>query len=148
MARDLLPLADIATPNRFELSSLTSRRIEGPRDAVAAARLLGVSETVVTSVPCPGGAIGSVVVTSDGAWLCASPKLENVPSGTGDLLAAIYLAARLSGLAPDAALSRTSSCVHDIIEDSVAAQADELTLVASQDLLRSPRRLVPALPVG
>jgi len=147
MARDLLPLADIAAPNRFELSSLTSRQIKGPRDAVAAARLLGVRETVVTSVPCPAGETGNVVVTCDGAWLCASPRLENVPSGTGDLLAAVYLAARLGGLAPDAALSRTSSCIHDIIEDSVAARADELTLVASQDLLVSPRRLVAALPL-
>ena len=146
MARDLLPLADIATPNRFELSSLTSQRIECPADAVRAARRLGVREVVATSVPCGDGRIGSVAVTAGEAWMTSTRRLANVPSGTGDLLSALYLGARLGGEAVAGALQRASSSVHAIIEASVGA--DELRLVGAQAELESskPMLAVEALP--
>ncbi len=140
MARDLLPLADIATPNRFELSSLTSQRIDSPADAVRAARMLGVREVLATSVPCGQGRIGSIVVTARDAWMASADRLANVPSGTGDLLSAIYLGARVSGAAPPNALQRAASSVHAIIEAS--SGADELALIAHQhDLVAPVRRL-------
>ncbi len=52
MARTLVPIADIVTPNRYELQSLTSRTVRTPEDAVAAARLLGRKAVLATSIPC------------------------------------------------------------------------------------------------
>ena len=47
MARELLPLADIVTPNVFELSSLTSVAIRNADDALVAAKRLGRPVVVV-----------------------------------------------------------------------------------------------------
>jgi pyridoxine kinase len=136
MARDLLPLADIVTPNRFELSSLTSKRIADAGDAVAAARTLGVAEVVVTSVQFPAGQIGTVVVTRDGAWVTSSARLDAVPHGSGDLFAALYLAARVRGEGVAGALERASSAVDFILRASVGA--DELRLIEHQHGLLEP----------
>lgn len=142
MARELVPLADIVTPNRFELSSLTSKRIENAADAVAAARALGKAETVVTSVPFEGGRIGTVAVSRDGAWGAAAPRIERVPNGSGDLLSALYLGARLRGRDPAGALSSASSAVDAVLRAS--AGADELRLVAAQAELAAPGRILTA----
>jgi len=142
MARELVPLADIVTPNRFELSSLTSRKIESAVDAVAAARALGKAETVVTSVPFEGGRIGTVAATRDGAWTVTAPRIERVPNGSGDLLAALYLAARLQGRDAAAALTAACSAVDGVLRAS--ADADELRLVAAQAELAAPARVLTA----
>jgi pyridoxine kinase len=142
IARELVPLADIVTPNRFELSSLTSKKIADAAHAVAAARVLGKAETVVTSVPFDGGRIGTVAVVRDGAWTAAAPRIERVPSGSGDLLAALYLAARLAGRDVAAALSASCSAVDGVLRAS--AGADELRLVAAQGELASPSGILAA----
>ena len=148
MARDLLPLADIATPNRFELSSLTSRKIEGAEDAVAAARTLGKSEVVATSVPFGGDRVGTVVVTASGAWATAAARLDAVPSGSGDLLAALYLAARLRARPPDEALARASSSVDCILRASAAAHSDEMALIERQVDLAEPGRWLDVISLS
>ena len=140
MARELVPLADIVTPNRFELSSLTSKRIESADDAVAAARTLGKAETVVTSVPFAGGRIGSVAVTREGAWAAAAARIDQVPNGSGDLFAALYLAARLSGRDAAGALGTAASAVDGVLRAS--AGADELRLVAAPAELVAPSRVL------
>lgn len=137
IARDLLPLADIAAPNRFELSGLTSQRIDGPADAARAARLLGVREVVVTSVP-DGSQIANIVVTPDAAWCCSVAREEHVPHGTGDLLSAVYLVLRLGGATPADALSGSVSRVQAVISASLCH--DELQLIHAQRSLVSPTR--------
>jgi len=117
MARELLPLADVVTPNRFELSSLTSKRIDAVGDAVAAARTLGVAEVVVTSVPF-SDEIGTAAVTRDRAWVTSAARIGNVPHGSGDLFAALYLAARIRGEDAAAALGRASSAVDFMLRAS------------------------------
>jgi len=145
IARDLLPLADIAAPNRFELSSLTSQRIDGPSDAVRAARLLGVREVVVTSVP-DGARIANVCVTAADAWCCSVRREDHVPHGTGDLLSALYLALRVQGLPAADALSGSVSRVQAVIGASLGR--DELHLVAAQALLVSPPSALPAARIS
>jgi pyridoxine kinase len=142
MARDLLPLADIVIPNRFELASLTSRKVAGAADALAASRALGKREVVVTSVPFSGARIGTVAVAEGGAWATSAPRLEGAPNGSGDLLAALYLSARLAKAPPADALVRASSTVDAVLKASVAARADELMLVAAQGELRVPSHLL------
>ena len=136
IARELLPLADIAAPNRFELTSLTSKLVGGPMDAVNASRTLAIKEVLATSIDCGDGLIGSVMATKDGAWKSSTKRLENVPSGTGDLLSALYLAARVRGEMPATALQSATSRVHAIIVESVGA--DELALVRCQSQLANP----------
>lgn len=148
MARDLLPLANILTPNRFELSSLTSRKIESAEDAVAAARSLGKAEVVATSVPFPGGRIGTVAVTPREAWATAAARLEGAPNGSGDLFAALYLAQRLRSVAVKEALACASSSVDCVLRASVAARADEMTLVAQQADLADPAQWLEVVAIS
>ncbi len=142
MARELVPLADIVTPNRFELQSLTSKKIETAADAVAAARALAKAETVVTSVSFGLERIGTVAVASDGAWAVSAPRIASVPNGSGDLLAALYLAARIAGRDVAAALSTACSAVDGVLRAS--AGADELRLVAAQAELVQPSHVLAA----
>ena len=145
MARELVPLADIVAPNRFELSSLTSQRIGSPSDAVRAARLLGVPEVLVTSVPNDGG-LANVVVNRQGAWCAAVQRLDAVPHGTGDMLSALYLGARTAGDEPASALQYAVSRVQSLIVASVGR--DELQLVPAQDILVTPGEQVSVTPLS
>jgi pyridoxine kinase len=143
MARDVLPLADIVTPNRFELVSLTARQIADPASAVAAAKVLGRPETVVTSVPMEGSTIGAIAVRGQSAWRAGGPKLDNVPNGTGDLFSALYLGWRLKGAAPDRALGNATAAVHTLAADASANRRNELPLIAMQDALISEGQATP-----
>lgn len=147
MARELLPLADITTPNRFELQSLTSKKIVDAPSAVAAARALGKREVVVTSVPFDDGMIGTVAVTPGEAWATAAPRLDHVPNGGGDLLAALYLGQRLGDAEPREALEFAASAVDCVLKASVAARADELALIAAQANLAEPAHLLAPISV-
>ena len=53
LREQLMPLADMTVPNRFELEWLSGRPADTVRNALAAARSLGVRDVVVTSVPAP-----------------------------------------------------------------------------------------------
>lgn len=139
MARELLPLADIVTPNVFELSSLTSVAIRNADDARVAAQRLGRPIVVATSVPLTEGRIGTLVASKDEVWLASTPLLENVPHGSGDLLAALVLGHRLAGHSLREALVKTAASVFDILEKSVAAHSHEMLLIEHQEALVRPR---------
>jgi pyridoxine kinase len=147
MARRLIPLADILTPNRFELASLTARQVASPGDAVIAARALARREVLVTSVPFACGEIGTLIVERERAAATMTEKIPDTPHGTGDLMAALYLAARLNGARPVEALESAASATHSLILASVAARGDELALIAAQDLLAEPSERLRSKPV-
>ena len=129
----LLPLADIATPNRFELGWHTGRAATDNDGLIAAARVLAAREVVVTSAFAPAGAIGTLAVTPDGAWLASHRRLDPVPHGTGDLFAALYLAHRLDGRVAAEALQWATGATLRLVERAAATGADELPLAAGQD---------------
>src|SRR5215469_3630053 len=58
MARLLLPLSDIVTPNAFELASLTSVPVRNPQEALVAAKRLGRPVVVGTSIPVGSDRVG------------------------------------------------------------------------------------------
>jgi pyridoxine kinase len=142
MAKQLLPLADIVTPNRFELASLTSRWIADAAGAVAAARLLGRPLVLATSVPGPADTIGTAAVTAGEGWLAMAPRAPHAPSGTGDLLAALFAGWRLKGRTIPVALARAAGGVTALI--AASGTAKDLALVAGQDALLDARLEVAA----
>ncbi len=135
MAQTLLPLADIVTPNVFELSSLAKIEIQNPKDALAAAKYLNRPVVVATSVPV-GDRIGALAVERREAWLATTPRLESAPHGAGDLFAALFLAAKLSGCASPDALARATASVFHIL--SASAGSKEMALPAEQNALVDP----------
>ncbi|MFN4098352.1 MAG: pyridoxal kinase [Pararhodobacter sp.] len=99
----LLPLADIATPNPFELSWLSGKRIATLADLEAATRLLPLSpqaRLIVTGCALgdtPPGQIESVLVAPEGTSRHPTPHLPGSLSGTGDLFAGLIVAGLASG---------------------------------------------------
>jgi pyridoxine kinase len=135
MAQTLLPLADIVTPNVFELSSLTGIAIRDPMDALAAARQLDRPLVVATSVPLDDR-IGALVIEGGDTWLATTPRLESAPHGAGDLFVALFLAAKLSGHALPDAIARATASVFHIL--SASAGSKEMHLTVEQDALVDP----------
>jgi pyridoxine kinase len=137
--RDILvPLADMATPNRFELAFLTGWKATDNAGLVEAARQLGPAEVVVTSAFAAEGAASDLLVAADGIHLATHRSLAAAPHGTGDLLAAVYLARRLDGATPPQALEKAAAATLALIERAAATGVDELPLAEGQDALLAP----------
>jgi pyridoxine kinase len=131
----LVPLAEMLTPNRFELGFLTGREL-ADNDALAdAARSLGVAEVVVTSGFASHGEVANILVTAAEAWLATHPAVSNPPHGTGDLLAALYLGYRLADRAPSDAFEQAVSVTYRLIDMAAVSHADALPLASGQDAL-------------
>ncbi|MCO6391273.1 pyridoxal kinase PdxY [Aliihoeflea aestuarii] len=135
----LLPLADIATPNRYELDWLAGSVSTDRATMIEAARSAGPAAMVVTSAPAGDGRIGNLLVEAGGAWLAAHDVIERPPNGLGDMTAALILAHRLDGLAPREALAKTTASVFDCLAAAVSRGSDELMLETDAELLRKPR---------
>jgi len=137
--RRLAAIADILTPNRFELAFLAGRdftRMSDNACLVDAARSLRRPEVVITSAFAGAGETGNLLVTPQAAELIAHPAVAHAPHGTGDLLAALYLGHRLGAAAPGEALERATSATYRLVER--AAGAAELPLAAGQDAFLAP----------
>lgn len=128
--------ADLITPNAFELSWLSGLPVDDARGAIAAARSLG-KPALVSSIA-EGDELGAVYVESKAAWGAFAHRYGAAPNGTGDLLAGAFLAARLSGDPPDAALRRAVAVTADLVAKANLWNAPELPLAAAQDSFIAP----------
>jgi pyridoxine kinase len=147
-ARDrLLPLADIATPNRFELGWLTGTSPQAEADVIAAAKKLGPREVVVTSALASPAEITSILLADGAVQRATHAASAKTPKGTGDLFAALYLARRLSRLSAGAALARAAGAVARLAAEAAAVGEDELPLAAGQDALLEEGSAVRLTPV-
>ena len=96
IADNLIPRADLVTPNAWELTHVTGRRVRDAASAAAAAAKLG-RPALVSSVPA-GGDIGVLYVDGGQGWLATHAPSPTAPKGTGDLLTAFITAALVRGL--------------------------------------------------
>ena len=97
LKQSLLPLADIATPNLFELSQLSAMsKLTDTPQSIQAARALGVPQVLVTSAPAPeDGRIAVLQVTGEDVLRCETARAPSAPHGMGDLFSALYLGLHL-----------------------------------------------------
>ncbi|MEU4561849.1 pyridoxal kinase PdxY [Actinoplanes sp. NPDC023936] len=141
----VVPVADIITPNQFELGFLTGTApasIESTLASADLARAMGPSTVLVTSVERPDreeGTIEMLVVDDAGAWIVTTPHLPFKANGSGDVTAALFTAHYVA--TKDAALSleRTASSVFDLIETTYRSGERELRLVQAQEFYANPR---------
>lgn len=141
----VVPVADIITPNQFELGFLTGTEPGDLRSTLAsvdAARAMGPSMVLVTSVQRPDrpeGTIEMLAADDDGAWIVQTPHLPLKANGSGDVTAALFTAHyRATGDAATA-LARTASSVFDLLERTQLSGQRELQLVQSQEAYAHPR---------
>jgi pyridoxine kinase len=170
MFRDeLMGIADIATPNQFELEALTGIRADtadNARRAINALHAMGPGVVLVTSYRdaaedvkkgAAAGAAGQIsMLVSDkkDLYRISTPELPlgTGVAGAGDLTASIFLSRYLETGDVKKTLELCAASVYGILEASFLA-ADggdrgagppELRIVRAQDELRSPSRVFEA----
>lgn len=144
----VVPVADVLTPNQFELGFLTGHDHLGApaplADTLAAVdeiRALGPSTVLVTSVQrddAPEETIEMLAVTGDGGWLVQTPRLPMKANGSGDITAALFTAHLSSTDSPADALARTASSVYAVLKETLESGERELRLIAAQDAIAEP----------
>jgi pyridoxine kinase len=117
--RDLLvPLADVMTPNRFELSWLSGIDVQSPENAVAAISRLGRPVVAGTSIPDGPSSLATVLMAEGRTLVGRVEKWADVPHGTGDVFAGCLTAKLLLGEPPEAALAYAIAGVKSALEAS------------------------------
>ena len=140
----VVPVADVITPNQFELGFLTDTEPSTMEETLAAAdlaRAMGPSTILVTSVEQPDRPVDTIemmVVTGDGAWIVQTPKLPMKANGSGDLTAALFTAHLHTTGSPAEALARTASSVYAVLKATLESGERELRLIAAQDAIADP----------
>jgi pyridoxine kinase len=140
----VVPRADLITPNQFELGFLTDtdpHTLEETLASVDLARAMGPATVLVTSVLRPDAApdtLEMLAVHGDEAWLVATPRLPMKANGSGDVTAALFTAHLLATGSAKDALERTVSSVYDLLRLTLESGERELQLIAAQDRIAEP----------
>ncbi|CAB0914541.1 pyridoxamine kinase [Corynebacterium diphtheriae] len=141
----VVPVADIITPNQFELEYLTgvpAHDTTSTLEAIAAAQEMGPDTVLVTSVrrpETPADAIEMIAANEQGAWLVRTPFIDFKRNGSGDVTAALFTGHYIRERDAADALARTASSVFDLIETTFTADSRELLIIESQEAIAHPR---------
>ncbi len=147
----LVPLADIITPNAFELEQLTGHGATTVEEAMDAARALsnkmspnGPQIVVVTSLRKTGefseDTLETLAVSPTKACLTQTPRLELKAKGTGDTFTALFLGNYLKKRKQARALRAAVSSLYGIIEATEKAESMELHLIPAQREITKPSK--------
>src|SRR5258708_4742440 len=158
LVRDrLCRLADIITPNHFEFEWLCGAKATTIEEMIARAQTLmarGPSTIVVTSAELsdtPDGQIETVAAersqARSQAWRVRTPKLPISPSGTGDLFASLFVAARVREKNTPDALGHAASAIFAVLKRTAISGTEEMRIVESAELLIQPKRRFDAIAV-
>lgn len=151
---DIIPLADIVTPNQFELELLTGRKVNSLSEVQKAIEELhskGPKTVVVSSTEIGKNLI--TVASSQNERVMIKLEIPRLPAaftGSGDLFAALLLAhSHLEGSIKPA-LEKTVNTLYDVLkktheysnglhcESAQPARKIELRLIQSKKLIENP----------
>ncbi|MDR0568259.1 MAG: pyridoxal kinase PdxY [Spirochaetaceae bacterium] len=159
--QDAIPLADIVTPNQFELEALTgmdASSLDAVRKAADAIHSKGPKIILITSFRngvspmlkgnAPAGDFLEMLA-SDGNRLyrTRTPELpfDSGLAGSGDLTAAVFLSHYLQTKDSKQSLELTTASVYGIMEATFKAKAKELRIIQAQEELITPASTFKAL---
>jgi len=147
---DLLPLADIVTPNQFELQAITGINIKNIEDAQKAVNILhemGPSVVLVTSFREKEGELSMLASDKKEIYKITTPEIPvgNGAAGTGDMTTAVFLSRYLETNDLKKTLELCTSSVYCILEISYNKYKSkgetaliELDIIDAQQELCSP----------
>ncbi|MDR2194244.1 MAG: pyridoxal kinase PdxY [Treponema sp.] len=155
----IIPVADIVTPNQFELGALTgmdTSHTANVKKAVAELHRMGPRVVLVTSFK-DGRDTGEPhtgMLVSDGAdmYQIKTPELPfpDIIAGSGDVTTALFLSRYLAMVRQGAsggvkqALERVTASIYGIMEATFKAGSRELLLIDAQESLITPGRMFDA----
>jgi pyridoxine kinase len=148
-----LPVADVVTPNQFELEQLSGQRSDTLAAALAAAESLrarGPRAVLVTSLhtnETPKDCVDTLACDASGRFLVRTPLLPVTVNGAGDAVAAMFFFHYLRSGDLAEALSRTASAIFGVLRRTAEAHARELLLIDAQEELVAPSRVFRPEPV-
>lgn len=141
-----LAMADVVTPNHFELGQLCGLET-GTRgetfSALDAVHELGPGVILVTSLQTgevPDDSIDILVSDKHGRFRVRTPRLPLAVNGAGDALSALFFMYLLRLGSAAEALSRSVSSVFGILKHTAEKGSRELMLVDAQQELVAPGR--------
>ncbi|MDR2247871.1 MAG: pyridoxal kinase PdxY [Treponema sp.] len=142
----VVPLADIVTPNQFELEALTTiktARLEEARRAVAALHAMGPQVVLVTSYrgdDAPENHIDMLASDGSSVYRIRTPELPFGAgmAGSGDVTTAIFLSRYLETRDIKRTLELTAASIFGIMEATYMAESRELLLIHAQNELAAP----------
>jgi pyridoxine kinase len=145
LLRDVaVPVADIVTPNHFELDLLSGRTttsLPEVKEAVAAVQEIGPAVVLTTSLvteDTPGDAI-DLLASQDGRhYRLRTPRLDLSVNGAGDAIAALFLAHWLRTRSAGEALYGAGCSVFGLLARTAQAGSREILLVEAQEEFVAP----------
>ncbi len=132
----LVPLADLLTPNQFEVgliagSQLSSwRALEAAVLKIQAQRGARLVVTGCTLSDTPDGSLENIVFEDKSCTRLTSPRLPMVPVGTGDLYTGLLTASLARDLTLVDAARRAATIVLDILGRTMAEDEHEMQLAS------------------
>jgi pyridoxine kinase len=147
-----MPMADIATPNRYELEWLTGIRIANLADAKQAMtrlQAMGPRCVLLTSLDVDVAAdeIGMMAAEGGRFWQLRTPLLPLNVNGAGDAIAALFLFHRLHSRDAGQALAAAASSIFGVLRHTAEAGARELQVIAAQEEFVRPSRRFESQPI-
>ncbi|PLW76381.1 pyridoxal kinase [Cohaesibacter celericrescens] len=146
---ELVPRADIITPNRFEFNWLTASKEDSNEALAKQSKKLDRPSTLITSAfPMMRNSIANLLIhaatqdSKEQALLCEHRSIPNPPSGTGDMIAALFLARKLAGQKDELALKLASSATLDVVSSSASQGYRDLEVARFADCFLHPMAMV------
>lgn len=138
----LLPLADIATPNAWELRTL----MDTP-DLLAAGRALqefGPRQIVVTGGDAHASELTTLVFAGERVSRIVTDRLPARPAGTGDLFTAVLTAQLATGHALEGAVAHAVAATYDVLQRTAPLTWSEMPIETMLPQIVHPhRRFMP-----
>ena len=153
--REVVPCADIVTPNLFELETLSGMKVantEDARRAMDAVHGMGPKVVLTTSYRGAESAadhIDMLVSDGQGLYRIRTPELsiDPAPNGAGDLTAALFLSRYLETGDARSALESTAASVYGILAATYREKSRELRIIQAQEELAYPSHAFSAVRV-
>lgn len=138
--RDLVPMADVMTPNAFEFGLLAGLEAHGAEAVEAALRqeLEGLPARIAVTGAIPEAAPGMIdtLLRDEGSlWRIRTPKVDVRPHGTGDLFTGALTAALDAGMTLVEAAEQAVGSVYAALA-AMAPEAEEMPLAGQVAALR------------
>lgn len=150
MRDQAMKVADIVTPNQFELELLTGRTVTdlaSAKRAVEALRALGPRVVLLTSLEAsdtPSNSLDMLAADNNGFWRVRTPKLDISVNGAGDAVAALFFVHYARTASAAEALGAAASSIYGLLKRTKDAGSREILTVAAQDEFVAPtRRFTP-----
>lgn len=149
-----VPMADLLTPNQFELEYLSGIKVASLADAGQAADVvhaMGPKVILVTSLEdqaAPNGTIGVMASYQGKRWLTRTPRLPISVNGAGDAVAALFMVHFARTRDARVALENAASSIFGLLRRTADAGSREILLVAAQDEFVNPTTRFTAEPMA